>query len=62
MKTCHLQLKMKSKTEYAFLMHRLFVKIKTFSMSAYRKPTFSGVYTHGDSFLPSTYDLVLLTH
>ena len=28
---------------------------KTFTSSVYRKPTFSGVYTHFDSFLPSTY-------
>ena len=28
---------------------------KTFTTSVYRKPTFSGVYTHFDSFLPSTY-------
>ena len=28
---------------------------RTFSTSVYRKPTFSGVYTHFDSFLPSTY-------
>ena len=28
---------------------------KTFITSAYRKPTFSGVYTHFDIFLPSTY-------
>ena len=27
----------------------------TFVTSVYRKPTFSGVYTHFDSFLPSTY-------
>ena len=27
----------------------------TFTTSVYRKPTFSGVYTHFDSFLPSTY-------
>ena len=26
----------------------------TFTTSVYRKPTFSGVYTHFDSFLPST--------
>ena len=26
-----------------------------FVTSAYRKPTFSGVYTHFDSFLPDTY-------
>ena len=28
---------------------------KTFTTSVYRKPTFSGVYTHFDSFFPSTY-------
>ena len=28
---------------------------KTFTTSVYRKPTFSGVYTHFDSFLRSTY-------
>ena len=28
---------------------------KTFTTSVYRKPTVSGVYTHFDSFLPSTY-------
>ena len=28
---------------------------KTFTTSVYHKPTFSGVYTHFDSFLLSTY-------
>ena len=28
---------------------------KTFTTSVYRKNTFIGVYTHFDSFLPSTY-------
>ena len=28
---------------------------KTFTTYVYHKPTFSGVYTHFDSFLPSTY-------
>ena len=28
---------------------------KIFTTSLHRKPTFSGVYTHFDSFLPSTY-------
>ena len=35
---------------------------KTFTTSVYRKPTFSGVYTHFDSFLPSNYSVVLFTH
>ena len=26
-----------------------------FTTSVYRKPTFSGVYTHFDSFIPMTY-------
>ena len=30
-------------------------KDKTFTTSAYCKLTFSGVYTHFDSFLPSTF-------
>ena len=30
---------------------------KTFTTSFYRKPAFSGVCTHFDSFLPSTYKL-----
>ena len=28
---------------------------KTFTTSVYCKPTFSGVYTHFDNFLPSAY-------
>ena len=35
-------------------MYRLFAKIKYFPL-VYRKPTFGEVYTHFDSFLPSTY-------
>ena len=52
--TCRLQLKVKSKIECPFLMYRLFVKIKHLPI-VYRKPTFCGVYTYFDSFLPSTY-------
>ena len=51
MPTSHLQLKMKSKRECPLFACRLFVKIYHF----YRKLTFSGVYTHFNSFLPSTY-------
>ena len=38
-----------------FLDVEIICEDKTFSTSAYRKPTFSGVYTPFDSFLPSTY-------
>ena len=35
---------------------------KTFTTSVYRKPTFSGVYTHFDSFLPSAYKFGTFTY
>ena len=37
-----------------FLYVQIIREDKTFTTSAYCKPTFSGVYTHFDSFLPST--------
>ena len=33
----------------------IILEYKTFTTSVYDKPIFSGVYTHFDSFLPSTY-------
>ena len=33
---------------------------KTFTTSVYRKPTFSGVYTHFDSFLPTAYNFSIV--
>ena len=39
----------------SFLDVRIIHEDKTFTTSVYCKPTFSGVYTHYDSFLPSTY-------
>ena len=39
----------------SFLDIAIICEDKTFTTSVYRKPTFSGVYTHFDSFLPSTY-------
>ena len=53
MLTCHLQLNMKRGTE--FLDIEISREDKTFTTSVYRKPTFSGVYTHFGSLLPSTY-------
>ena len=52
---CHLRLQVKSKTECPFLMDRLVVKTNKTSTSVYCIPTFSGGYTHFDSFLQSTY-------
>ena len=39
----------------SFLDIEIICEYKTFTTSVYRKPTFSGVYTYFDSFLPSTY-------
>ena len=55
MLTCHLQLKVKSKTRVSFLDVQIIPEDETFITYVYRKPTFSGVYAHFDRFLPSTY-------
>ena len=39
----------------SFLDVQIIREDKTYTTSVYRKLTFSGVYTHFDSFLPSTY-------
>ena len=39
----------------SFLDVQIFREYKNFTTSVYRKPTFSGVYTHFDTFLPSTF-------
>ena len=39
----------------AFLDVLIIWEDKTVTTSVYCKPTFTGVYTHFDSFLPSTY-------
>ena len=39
----------------SFLDVQVIPEDKIFTNSVYRKPTFSGVYTHFDRFLPSTY-------
>ena len=41
----------------SFLDVQIIREDKIFTTSAYRKPTFSWVHTHFDSFLPSTYKL-----
>ena len=40
-----------------FLEAQIVREDKTFTNSAYRKPTFRGVCTHFDRFLPSSYKL-----
>ena len=54
MLTCHLHFNVKSKTN-SFLDVQIIREDNTFITSVYRKPTFSGVDIHFDSFLPSTY-------
>ena len=39
----------------SFLDVQIIGEDKTFTTPVYYTPTFSGVYTHFDSFLPSTY-------
>ena len=39
----------------SFLEVQIIRKDKTFATSVYRKPSLSGVNTHFDNFLPSTY-------
>ena len=39
----------------SFLHVQIIGEDKTLTTSFYHKPTFGGVYTHFDSFLPSTY-------
>ena len=45
----------KKQNRMSFLDAEIIREDKTFTTSVYRKPTFSGVYTYFDSFLPSTY-------
>ena len=44
---------------YQAISHTDNQKLK-FTTSVYRKPTFSGVYTHFDSFLPDTYKIGMI--
>ena len=56
----------KSENEKQNRMYFLDVEIipddKALATFMYHKPTFSGVYTHFDSFLPSNYKFGLFTH
>lgn len=59
MNTCHKNMKFTSETEVDDILPFLDIKVirtaSSFVTSVYRKPTFSGVYTNYNSFLPQTY-------
>ena len=44
----------------SFLDVNIILEKDKFTTSVYRKPTFSGIYTHFDSFLPSSNKIGLL--
>ena len=46
--------------KYSFLDAEVSRDGNTFVTSVYCKPTFSGVFTHFDSFLPSTYKIGMI--
>ena len=46
----------------SFLEIQVITEDKTFTTNVYRKPAFSGVYTHFASFLPSTFKFGTVTH
>ena len=48
-------LKREKNGKLTFLDAEVFREGNKFTITVYRKPTFSGVYTHIDSFLPTTY-------
>ena len=56
MLACYSQLEMKSKTRMSFHDLKVIRDNKAFTTSVYHKPTFSVVYKHFYSFLPSTYN------
>ena len=47
-------IELEKQNKMSFLVIEIICEDKTFTTSVYRKPTISGVYTHFDSFLPST--------
>ena len=49
-------IKSEKQNRMSFLDVQISPEDKIFTNFVYRKPTFSGVYTHFDCFLPSTWD------
>ena len=62
---CHKNMSFTSESELNNSMSFLDVRIEregsSFVTSVYRKPTFSGVYSHFDSFIPISYKFVLVS-
>ena len=60
MLTCTIQ--SENQNIMSFLEVQLICEDKTCTTSVHCKPSFSGVYTHFDSFLPSTYKFGNVSH
>ena len=59
-RTCPFRLRNKKNGKKAFLDVEISQENYKFVTTIYRKPTFSGVYTHFESFLPSTHKFGIL--
>ena len=63
MLTCHSLLKLNRATDdvmISFLVNNVICEQGKFTTSIYQKPTFSGVYTNFDSFLPNNYKIGMI--
>ena len=58
--SCHVNMSFTIETEQNNKISSLDVNVIRQQCYVYRKPTFSGVYIHFDSFLPSTYKIGLI--
>ena len=65
MNTCHLKIKFTFTKEEDKCLNFLDIKVvrenNIFTASVYRKPTFSGVYTHFSSYMPFSYKFNLVS-
>ena len=57
---CPFHLRKKKRTENLFFRCRNLTKNGEFVTTVYRKLTFSGIYAHFESFLPSTHKIRML--
>ena len=65
MNTCHPKIKFTfekiQSSCFNFLDDKVIREDKVFTTSVYRKPSFSGVYTHFDSYMPLSYKFSLVS-